>query len=84
MTDIISGANDVQGTVTKFNVLNDCNLFDTWRLCNPDIKEYTRSKINPFAAKRFGFYFDRFPRFLIKQENAILFRSQCKIIEDVA
>ena len=63
MTDIISGANDVQGTLTKFNdVLNDCNLFDTWRLFNPDIKEYTWSKRNPFAAKRFGLYFHRFPR----------------------
>ena len=79
-SDISSGENDAQGTVTKFNdVLNECNLFDTWRLFNPDIKEYTWSKRNPFAAKRFGLYFHRFPRvcvfFWIKQENAILFRS---------
>ena len=41
-SDIISGENHAQGTVTKFNdVLNECNLFDTWRLFNPDIKEYT-------------------------------------------
>ena len=32
-SDIISDENHAQGTVTKFNdVLNECNLFDTWRL----------------------------------------------------
>ena len=44
-----------QGTITKFNVLNECNLFDTWRLLNPDIKEYTRSKRNPFVARRLDY-----------------------------
>ena len=32
--------------------MNECNLFDTWRLYNPDIKEYTWSKGNPFVARR--------------------------------
>ena len=55
-SDIISGEDHTQGTVTKFNdVLNECNLFDTWRLFNQDIKECTWSKRNPFVARRLDY-----------------------------
>jgi hypothetical protein len=54
--DIISGEHHAKNTVTNFNdVLNECNLFDTWRLFNPDIKEYTWSKRNPLVARRLDY-----------------------------
>ena len=98
-SNIISGENHARGTVTKFNdVLNECNLFDTWRLYNPDIKEYTWSKRNPFVVRRLDYILTSstffvffcvfclfvFVCFFINQDNAILFRSLCQIIEDVA
>ena len=40
--DIISGKKHAECTVVKFNtVLNECDLHDTWRLFNPDHREYT-------------------------------------------
>ena len=40
--DIISGEKLAESTVSKFyTVLHDCDLYDTWRLFNPDCREYT-------------------------------------------
>ena len=50
--DIVS----VERVVLKFNdLLSDCDLRDTWRLFQPEGKEYTWCKRNPFVARRLDY-----------------------------
>ena len=54
--DITSGEKHSFSVVDKFNaVLAENDLIDTWRMFNPDKKEYTWSKQNPFVARRIDF-----------------------------
>ena len=42
----------------KFNtILNECHLHGTWRLCNPDNRDYTWSKRTSFVARRLDYIF---------------------------
>ena len=55
---IISGEKQAEGTVVKFNtILNKCDLHGTWRLCNPNNRDYTWSKRTPFVARRLDYIF---------------------------
>ena len=44
----------------KFNdLLSDCDLHDTWRLFQPEGKEYTWCNRNPFVARRLDYNTDK-------------------------
>ncbi len=54
--DIISGEKHSDHTVTKFNaLLEECDLYDAWRLFHPDVKEFTWSRSSPFVARRLDY-----------------------------
>ena len=54
--DIISGEKHPDHIVKKFKALTeDCDLYDTWRLFHPDVKEFTWSRSSPFVARRLDY-----------------------------
>ena len=59
--DNIAGENHNLDTIKKFNdLVTSCNLYDTWRLLNPENKEYTwsrKNRLNGFTARRLDYIF---------------------------
>ena len=54
--DIISGERYDSRIINEFNnLLNECDLYDVWRLFNPEIKEFTWSRNTPFIARRLDY-----------------------------
>ena len=54
--DIISGEKHSENTVNKFNeLIGNLDLYDTWRLFNPQDKEFTWFRNNPFIARRLDY-----------------------------
>ena len=56
--DIISGEHHAANDISLFNsLINDYELHDIWRKFNPNVKDFTWSKNNPFIARRLDFIF---------------------------
>ena len=56
--DIISGQKHSDSAVRQFvSMVNECDLYDAWRLFNPEEKQYTWSKSRPFIARRIDYIF---------------------------
>ena len=54
--DIISGRPHCDGTVNAFNeLISTSELFDCWRIFNPNTKEYTWKRSSPFIARRIDY-----------------------------
>ena len=54
--DIVSGETCDKRIVERFNAfLCHCDLYDTWRMMNPENVEFTWSRRNPFVARRLDY-----------------------------
>ena len=54
--DIVSGDPHDQRLVGRFNsFVIECDLYDSWRMFHPDVKQFSWSKNNPFIARRLDY-----------------------------
>lgn len=62
--DVISGQYCEKSIVESFNsFLSTCDLFDIWRMMNPDSREFSWSRRNPFVARRLDYILSTSPLF---------------------
>ena len=54
--DIISGEKHANSVVKSFsNLVSDNDLYDSWRMFHPAVKEFSWSRCNPFVARRLDY-----------------------------
>ena len=71
--DIITGASHNNNTIKELNnLVSSCDLYDTWRLFNPETKEYSWSMRSPFIARRLDYIF--------VSDNILDIASECRLI----
>ena len=71
--DIITGACHNNNTIKELNnLVSSCDLYDTWRLFNPEKKVYSWSMKTPFIARRLDYIF--------VSDNLLDIASECRLI----